>query len=171
MRPPLLPLLLAVALPLPGGSPARAEEPKAEAGASSKAELTALLFYATDSDGSEAQPKANDPAGDTAKLTPGLKKVFPAAHYFLLGRHTAPASEKYPVWLMPSPQFPLQIENTGSTADGGLNLYWKLWQKEPLPVKDRELVKSNTILTKAAPIIIGGPKWRLGRLIFVVRME
>ena len=171
MRLSLTLLLFAAALPLWGALSARGDEPAAAASASSKAELTALLFYATDSDGAEASPRANDTAGDTEKLTASLKKVFPAVHYFLLGRHTAPASEKYPVWLMPSPQFPLQIENTGSTADGGLNLYWKLWQKEPLPVKDRELVKSNTILTKAAPIIIGGPKWRQGRLIFVVRME
>ncbi len=133
--------------------------------------LTGLLFYATDTDASELTEKAEDKAGDTDRHAAELKKAFKAKKFVLLGRHTAPVSSKYSIWLKPSPQFPLQIENTGTTADGGLSLYWILWQKEKLPTKDRELVKSNTVLTQAAPLLIGGPKWRKGRLVFVVRRD
>ena len=133
--------------------------------------LTGLLFYATDTDASEVAEKAEDKAGDTERHAAELKKAFKAKKFVLLGRHTAAVSSKYSTWLKPSPQFPLQIENTGTTADGGLSLYWILWQKEQLPTKDRELVKSNTVLTKDAPLLIGGPKWRKGRLVFVVRRD
>jgi hypothetical protein len=133
--------------------------------------LTALMFYATDTDGSEAPEKIPDTAADVTRVAPAVRKAFPAKNHFLLGRHTAPVSRKYSIRLKPSPQFPLQIENTGRTGDGGLALYWILWQKEPPPTKDRELVKSNTILRRETPIIIGGPKWRQGRLVFVIRIE
>jgi hypothetical protein len=133
--------------------------------------LTALMFYVTDTDGSETPERVNAAGADTERAMPSLRKAFPARNYFLLGKDTAPVSRKYSIWLKPSPQFPLQIENTGRTSDGGLALYWILWQKEPLPTKDRELVKSNTILRRDTPIIIGGPKWRQGRLVFIVRIE
>ena len=144
-------------------APARSDEPGES--------LTALMYYATDTDGSEAPEKINETAADNAHTAPLLRKAFSTKNYFLLGKHTAPVSRKYSIWLKPSPQFPLQIENTGRTNDGGLALYWILWQKEPLPTKDRELVKSNTILRRDTPIFIGGPKWRKGRLVFVIRIE
>ena len=143
--------------------------PSARGDAPSK--LTALLFYATDGTGSDAPERIDDSASDGARHSAALRKAAPASNYLLIGRHTAPVSPKYSIWLKPSQQFPLQIENTGTTPDGGLSLYWILWQKEPLPTKDRELVKSNTVLTAQTPLVIAGPKWRTGRLIFVVRRE
>ena len=159
-------LLLLVAVLVAAVAP-----PTTSGGADSNPKLTALLFYATDGDGSDAPERINDSAGDGSRHAAALRKATVAKHYLLIGRHTAPVSTKYSIWLKPSQQFPLQIENTGSTPDGGLSLYWILWQKEPLPTKDRELVKSNTVLTAQTPLVIAGPKWRTGRLIFVVRRD
>lgn len=136
--------------------------------------LTALLFYATDEPeiGADKAPlkRIADPEKDTERYLPALKKAAEAPHYHLIGRDSAELRATYSIWLRPSPQFPLQIEHTGISEDGGLFLYWILWQKEPVEVrKDRELVKSNTILTQQTPLVIAGPKWRGGRLLFVVR--
>lgn len=138
--------------------------------------LTALLFYATDEEeiGEDKAPLKSiaDTGQDTPRYLPALKKAASAAHYHLIGKDSAALSATYSIWLRPSPQFPLQIENTGVTDDGGLSIYWILWQKEPVNLrKDRELVKSNTILTKKTPLVIAGPKWRGGRLLFVVRQD
>ena len=133
--------------------------------------LTGLMFYATDGDGGEAPERIADTAKEATRYDSVVRQASTAAHFHLIGKHTAPVQSQYSIWLKPSPQFPLQIENTGATADGGLSLYWILWQKEPLPTKDRELVKSTTVLTARTPLVITGPKWRKGRLIFVVRRD
>ncbi|MFN0126800.1 MAG: hypothetical protein ACKV19_08975 [Verrucomicrobiales bacterium] len=133
--------------------------------------LTALLFYATDGDGKEAAERIVDAEHDVRRHERVLRKASEAKNFFLIGKHSAEAQSRFSIWLKPSPQFPLQLENTGTTADGGLSLYWILWQKEPLPIKDRELVKSTIVLTTKSPLVIVGPKWRSGRLIFVVRRE
>jgi hypothetical protein len=133
--------------------------------------LTGLMFYATDSQGADARGQIEDPSGEAGRYAAALRKVFKTKNFILLGKHTSPISQKYSIWLKPSPQFPLQIENTGQTEDGGLALYWILWQKEQLPTKDRELVKSNTVLKRETPLFIGGPNWRQGRLVFVVRSD
>ncbi|MGI8604520.1 MAG: hypothetical protein ACR2OZ_16230 [Verrucomicrobiales bacterium] len=157
-------IVLLAAIALPFHWTASAADP-------SEGTLTGLMFYATNTDGTEAIEKIQDSAGDRERFANSLGRVFPARNFVLVGKHTVAVSQKYSIWLKPSPQFPLQIENTGQTDDGGLALYWILWQKEPLPTKDRELVKSNTVLKRGAPLFIGGPKWRDGRLIFVVRMD
>jgi hypothetical protein len=156
-------VLAALLVALPGATPgALAEGPP---------KLSALLFYATDGDGSDAPEQVPDPGGDRARHAAALRKAFAAKQYLLIGRHSAPVSTKYSIWLKPSPQFPLQIENTGTTPDGGLSIYWILWQKEAPPTKDRELVKSNAVLTRQTPMVIAGPRWRSGRLVFVIRSE
>jgi len=133
--------------------------------------LTALLFYATDGDGSDAPERIADTQKEGKRHDAVLREASKAKHFFLLGKHTAEIQSRFSIWLKPSPQFPLQLENTGTTADGGLSLYWILWQKERPPTKDRELVKSTSILTAKAPLVIAGPKWRSGRLIFLIRKD
>jgi hypothetical protein len=135
------------------------------------ATLTALLFYATDGDGTDAPERIADTTKDAARHQAVLREAAKTRQFFLIGKHSAPVQSRFSIWLKPSPQFPLQLENTGTTADGGLSLYWILWQKEQLPTKDRELVKSTTVLTTKAPLVIVGPKWRSGRLVFVVRKD
>lgn len=133
--------------------------------------LTALLFYATDGDGADAPERIADSAGEAKRHDAVLRQAAKVKNFHLIGKHSAAAQARFSIWLKPSPQFPLQLEHTGTTEDGGLSLYWILWQKEPLPIKDRELVKSTTVLTTKTPLVIVGPKWRSGRLIFVVRKD
>lgn len=159
-------LLAGLALVINGGSPMAMAE---AANPPSIPTLTALLFYATDGDGADAPDRIADDTNEVARFLPVLRKASPAKRFFLVGKHSAEAQSRFSIWLKPSPQFPLQLENTGTTADGGLSLYWILWQKERLPTKDRELVKSTTVLTSQTPLVIVGPKWRSGRLIFLVR--
>jgi hypothetical protein len=132
--------------------------------------LTALLFYATDGDGADVPERVAD-ATESKRHDAVLRQASKAKNFFLLGKHTVEVQSRFSMWLKPSPQFPLQLENTGTTADGGLSLYWILWQKERLPTKDRELVKSTSVLTTKAPLLIVGPKWRDGRLVFLVRKD
>lgn len=153
-------LALAVLASSFAAAPARADEGK----------LTGLLFYAADTEPAEP-PAIEGTETEAARYATALAQAAKARHYRLIGKHTAPIQSHYSIWLKPSPQFPLQIENTGATPDGGLSLYWILWQKEQQPTKDRELVKSTTVLTGKTPLVITGPRWRGGRLIFVVRKE
>lgn len=152
-------LLLGLAALVPG---ALAEEPRHN--------ITAYMVHASDAEAPPVQAIEAPPEG-FQRVQERLQAGFPARHHLLLGRHTAPVNPRYTTWLKPSPQFPLQVENTGYTEDGGLAVYWILWQKEQLPTKDRELVKSSTILKEGSPLIIAGPRWRGGRLIFVVVLE
>lgn len=145
--------------------------PASASGSDTAGTLTALLFYATEGDGSDAPERQDDTAGETARHEGVLREATSSRRFFLIGKHSAPIQSRFSIWLKPSPQFPLQLENTGTTADGGLSLYWILWQKETPPTKDRELVKSTTVLTTRAPLVIVGPKWRQGRLVFVVRRD
>jgi hypothetical protein len=133
--------------------------------------LTALLFYATDGDGADVPERVADAGQESKRHDAALRQASKAKNFFLLGKHTVEVQSRFSMWLKPSPQFPLQLENTGATADGGLSLYWILWQKERLPTKDRELVKSTSVLTTKAPLLIVGPKWRDGRLVFLVRKD
>ncbi len=136
--------------------------------------LTGYLFYATSGDGSDVRERPEDKDRDAEKFTPQLSKVskeMADKRFFLMGRHTTPVSERYVTWLKPTAEFPLEIENTGRTRDGGLSLFWKLWQKEREPAKDRELLKTNAVLLPGTPVIIAGPKWRSGRLLFVVLLK
>ena len=133
--------------------------------------LTALLFYATDGDGADAPERIADTRQEVKRHLTVLREASKARQFFLLGKHTAEIQSRFSIWLKPSPQFPLQLENTGTTADGGLSLYWILWQKERPPTKDRELVKSTSVLSHKTPLVIAGPKWRSGRLIFLIRKD
>jgi hypothetical protein len=133
--------------------------------------LTALLFYASAGAPPADLSTIKDEAQDLARYEKSLISSFGQQTYSLVGRHSSEASMRYSIWLKPSPQFPLQIENLGRAKNGGLNLFWTLWQKEPLPTKDRELIKSSAVLMSATPLIIGGPRWREGRLIFLVRLD
>jgi hypothetical protein len=161
-----------------GSDFARGESPAAPAVAagapvvsSGRPEFSALLFYATNGDGSDATDRIADDKGEGPRLSPALAKAFPFQKYVLIGQHRAELGDKYNTWLLASPQFPVELENYGSAPSGGHSLLVKLWQKERQPAKDRELVKTNAILVPGTPLIIGVPKWRQGRLVMVVRRE
>ena len=46
-----------------------------------------------------------------------------------------------------------------------MNLHVQLWKRTKV------LVKTDTTLKQGSPLIIGGPKWRDGQLIFVLILK
>ena len=93
-----------------------------------------------------------------------LAKSFPDQKYYqMLGRHSQSVLKQYESWVVPSKEMCLKIDSRGPTADNtGIKLHVQLWQDRAV------LVKCDAVLKPKTPIFIGGPKWRGGRLVFVV---
>jgi hypothetical protein len=132
------------------------------------AEVDGLLFFATTD---TALPAATaESAQDELDLGPDkltdlrkrLGKVYDFPHFQLLGRHSQKVFKEYESWVVPSKELCLKLDSRGPSADGGVNLHLQLWQEKKV------LVKSDAKLTPEKPIIIAGPTWRKGRLIFVL---
>ncbi len=166
----LCPLLTAV-LGLVFGilSPAVAQDKTATVPASSAAsdaQVEGYLFFAANDASAPAQEEKV--VADAAVLTAlegKLKKVFPYSHFHLIGRHTQKVFKEYESWVVPSKDLCLKIDSRGPAAEGGVNVHLQLWQDTKV------LVKSDSVLRADKPIFLGGPHWRTGRLIFVVRLK
>jgi hypothetical protein len=59
----------------------------------------------------------------------------------------------------------LKIDSKGPAEQGGVNLHLQVWREQQV------LVKSEAVLRPGSPLFIGGPKWKNGRLIFVLSLE
>ena len=119
------------------------------------------LVYATDKKPEEAQ-KAPAEFPDLEKR---LAKVFPQRHFVVLGEHSQVIFREYESWVVPSKDLFLKLDSTGAAKNGGINLHLQFWQGQKV------LVKTSTVLQPASPLFIGGPKWRDGRLIFVLLLK
>lgn len=119
------------------------------------------LVYAT----SGANKAATQDPAEFPNLSKRLAKAFPFDHFEVLGQHTQVVFREYESWVVPSREVFLKLDSKGSTADGGLNLHLQFWQGSQV------LVKSDTVLRADSPLFIGGPKWRDGRLIFVLELK
>ncbi len=98
--------------------------------------------------------------GDVVKR---LEKVFPAySHFELLGQHNQVVFREYESWVVPSREVFIKVDSKGTMKDGGLNLHIQFWQGQNV------LVKTDTVLRKGSPLVIGGPKWRDGQIVFVL---
>lgn len=121
------------------------------------------LVYATDKElekGAEAVEK------DLSERLGKVKAFKDYKSYTLLGQHTQDiVYSDFTNWVVPSDNFNLQFETKGIDKKGSLNLMLKLWQDQQV------LVKTDATLHKDSPLIIAGPKWRNGRLIFVVVLK
>ena len=124
------------------------------------AKVWGALIFASD----DEVPEKSRPKGD---LTKQLAKAFKEFKTFeQLGQHTQGiVFSDYQNWVVPSDDFSLNFESKGTTKEGGMNLMLKLWQDEKV------LVKTDVTLKKGSPLFIKGPKWRNGRLIFVLVLE
>ncbi len=143
----------------------------AAASAQTDAEVEGLLFFASDDSSlpSAASPEAE---ADEKELTAAflsdirgrLSKTHPAKTHQLLGRHTQKVFKEYESWVVPSKELCLKLDSRGPAPAGqaGVQLSLQLWQDKKV------LVKSDVLLAPDKPIIIGGPKWRNGRLLFVL---
>jgi len=140
--------------------------PAASTNAASDAQVEGYLFFAVND--SSAPPQEEKVAADVSFITAlegRLKKVFPYSNYHLIGRHSQKVFKEYESWVVPSKDLCLKIDSRGPADDGGVNVHLQLWQDTKV------LVKSDAVLLQDKPIFLGGPEWRRGRLIFVVRLK
>jgi len=102
-----------------------------------------------------------------AKLNSRLKKAFPSFQSFeLLGQHTQEnVFKEYVNWVVPSNEINLGFESKGLTENGGMKLLLKLWRKKKV------ILKSDLIIFPDKPVLISGPEWKEGRLIFVLEIQ
>ena len=101
------------------------------------------------------------------ELEKKLKQAFKGMRYFqLLGQHTQKnVFKEYVNWVVPSPEINLAFESKGKIKDNGVKLLLKLWRKKKV------LLKSDLTIFPDKPVMIMGPKWREGRLIFVLDLR
>jgi hypothetical protein len=140
-----------------------AEEGVAGNGAAAEAVVEGLLYFASDDSGSPLPGKAVEiDAGLQQALSVRLAKVFRFRHYHLMGRHTQKVFKEYESWVVPSKDLCLRIDSRGPAEGGGVSVHLQLWQDKKV------LVKSDAVIRPGRPVFLGGPKWRGGRLVFVV---
>ena len=156
--------LLAALLFLAAAGPValtRAAEPSATAAAD--AQVDGLLFFASDDAVAPAhEEKVSIDAALQQSLSVRLAKVFKFPHYHLIGKHTQKVFKEYESWVVPSKDLCLKIDSRGPAEGGGVNVHLQLWQDKKV------LVKSDTVIQPGRPVFLGGPRWRGGRLVFVV---
>ncbi|MFT5105064.1 MAG: hypothetical protein ACI9UA_000682 [Pseudoalteromonas tetraodonis] len=143
-----------------------AKDPNAKPNIPKNAAVDAIVW------GAVVYAKADGKAQAATKELPDLEKRlgkikgFEAYKSFeVIGQHTQKVFSEYTNWLVPSKELFLNIDSKGPAADGGMNLHVQLWRRTKV------LVKTDTTLKKGSPLIIGGPKWRDGQLIFVLLLK
>ena len=94
-----------------------------------------------------------------------IKEFSTYERFELIGQHTQKIFSEYTNWVVPSKELFLNVDSKGPAEDGGINLHVQLWRRTKV------LVKTDTTLKKSSPLIIGGPKWRDGQLIFVLLLK
>ncbi|MES2465817.1 MAG: hypothetical protein V4675_00835 [Verrucomicrobiota bacterium] len=147
-------------------APAQEQAPPPKAAAASDGSVEGYLFFAVNDAAAPAQEeKVTADAAVVASMEARLKKVFPYTHYHLIGKHSQQVFKEYESWVVPSKDLCLKIDSRGPAESGGVNVHLQLWQDTKV------LVKSDAVLLKDKPIFLGGPNWRKGRLIFVVRLK
>lgn len=115
-----------------------------------------------------AKPSGDKPASQPPKgledLSARLAKVFEYPSFDILGQHTQDVFREYESWVVPSRDLFLKVDSKGPAEGGGMKLSLQFWQDQQV------LVKTDAVLKADSPLFIGGPKWRDGRLIFVLQL-
>lgn len=137
------------------------------ANADALARVDGFLVFATN--GSEepaAESKVTLDRETRTMLEGRLRKAFPDWREFhIIGKHTQKVFRQYESWVVPSKDIYLKIDSRGPAEGGGINLHVQLWQDKKV------LVKSDPVILPGRPIMVAGPDWRNGRLIFVVMLK
>jgi hypothetical protein len=124
------------------------------------------VIYATAKAKSEnADSKPPEEIPDLSQRLAKIKQFGAYKDFELIGQHTQKIFSEYTNWVVPSKELFLNVDSKGPAADGGVNLHVQLWRRTKV------LVKTDTTLKKGSPLIIGGPKWREGQLIFVLLLK
>lgn len=122
------------------------------------------LIFATD-DKSQLTGSNEKPPDRLPRLNERLAMVFSFKHFEILGQHQQDIFREYESWVVPSRDLFLKIDSKGPADKGGVNLHVQVWREQQV------LVKSDAVLRPGSPLFIGGPKWKNGRLIFVLSLE
>jgi hypothetical protein len=163
VSPVIFSLLLCVLLFAPTPLSLHAQQSNPSPNAVSDATVWGALVFASDK--SDAAPGTTiTPNKAFSGIAARLSKVFPEAHYTLLGQHTQEIFREYESWVVPSKELFLKIDSKGPAANGGMQLHIQLWQETKV------VVKTDAILKADSPLFIRGPEWRGGHLIFVVML-
>jgi hypothetical protein len=118
------------------------------------------LIYAT---AGEALPLPKEVPSDLKDLNERLTKVLPDySRYEFIGQQNQDILRQYESWVVPTKDIFLKLDSKGHSEDGGLKLALQLWQEKQI------LVKTDLVLQRSSPLIIAGPRWREGRLLFVL---
>ena len=101
------------------------------------------------------------------KLEKKLNQAFGSySNFQLLGQHTQKnVFKEYVNWVVPSEEINLAFESKGKIKGNGVKLLLKLWRKKKV------LLKSDLTIFPEKPVMILGPKWREGKLIFVLDLR
>ncbi len=141
-------------------SPKPTQFPKPE----TEGKVWGALIFACD-DAAQLTGSPEKPPASLPRLNERLSKVFPFRHFEILGQHHQDIFREYESWVVPSRDLFLKIDSKGPADKGGLNLHLQVWREQQV------LVKSDAVLRPSSPLFIGGPKWKGGRLIFVLSLE
>ena len=141
-------------------------KPKIPKDAAVDATVWGAVVYATsrNRDG-DAKTKGQKQIPDLEERLGKIKGFEDYQSFELIGQHTQKIFSEYTNWVVPSKELFLNVDSKGPTGDGGMNLHVQLWRRTKV------LVKTDTTLRKGSPLIIGGPKWRDGQLIFVLLLK
>jgi hypothetical protein len=116
--------------------------------------------------GSDVPPvERRTPSGEFPDLPRRLARVFPYKHYEVLGEHNQVIFRQYESWVVPSKDLFLKVDSKGAAPHGGISVHLQFWQGQQV------LVKTDAVLRPNSPLFIAGPRWRHGRLIFVVELR
>lgn len=122
------------------------------------------LIFATNN-AAQLSGSTEKPARSIPRLDERLAKVFSFKHFEILGQHQQDIFREYESWVVPSRDLFLKIDSKGPAEKGGVNLHLQVWSQQQV------LVKSDAVIRPGSPLFIGGPKWKDGRLIFVLSLE
>jgi len=147
-------------LPVPNSIAQTDPPPNLTAKAATEGRVWGALIYASQSKSDKNQETPYFP-----KLAQRLGKAFAFTNFEILGQHEQVVFREYESWVVPSKDLFLKLDSKGSTKNGGLKLHMQFWQSQKV------LVKSDVVLQSESPLFIGGPKWRDGRLIFVLVLK
>ncbi len=107
----------------------------------------------------------DEPSPNFDLIKERLAQVFPGSpNATLIAQHTQEIFKEYESWVVPSKELYLKVDSRGKDDSGGMLLDIQVWRDEKV------LLKTDAVLSHEHPLFVGGPKWRGGRLVFVVML-
>lgn len=124
------------------------------------------VLYGTDGDPAVAGERAKEvEEGTRAALV--ANEVLAFRHYRELGRDRKPVFRSYENWVEPvagREEILCRFEVQERLAEDRLRLDLELW------LSHRKVLKAAAVLAGGKPLLVRGPEWRGGRLIFAVEL-